>query len=152
MIEMLVGGVLYFIDRTIKRNVESKMTVGEEHDLGHGHFKLCLHHNYGSAGNMGAGNPKYVKMLSLLLTVLVNALFFFNLFSKKNTEKLSESFGLALLASGALSNTYDRMTRGYVTDYLRIMHGPKWFKRLIWNLADFGIIVGAIISLPDTWQ
>ena len=46
----------------------------------------------------------------------------------------------AMILAGALSNTYDRVERGYVVDYLKIGR-----KRAIYNLSDFLIIFGVII-------
>lgn len=143
MIELIPGGSAFAVDRRIKTKVEKTLTVGEEKDLAHGHLKLCLHHNYGVASNMGANNPVFVKILSVLISIIVSIIFLLS-FGNHGTKTLR--FGLSLLLGGAFSNTYDRLKNGYVTDYVRIMHGPKWFKSLIWNIADFAIIIGALVA------
>ena len=48
----------------------------------------------------------------------------------------------AFILGGALSNTYDRVERGYVVDYLKVGR-----KRAIYNLSDFFIIFGVILRL-----
>jgi len=143
MIEFLPGGSIFAFDRHVKNKMEETMTVGEEKDLCHGHLKLCLHHNYGSASNFGAGKPIIIKFVSIVLTILISILFILSLSTHGRT---SLKVGLSLLLGGAFSNTYDRVKRGYVIDYLRIMHGPSPFKKLIWNIADFAIIIGALLA------
>ena len=54
--------------------------------------------------------------------------------------------GLALLLGGAFSNTYDRLRRGYVVDY--VSFPVKWqaFRKIVFNCSDFCIIIGALLS------
>ena len=54
--------------------------------------------------------------------------------------------GLSLLLGGAFSNTYDRLRRGYVVDY--VSFPVKWqaFRKIVFNCSDFCIIIGALLS------
>lgn len=54
--------------------------------------------------------------------------------------------GLALLLGGAFSNTYDRLKRKYVVDYLSF--GVRWkgLRRIVFNVSDFCILIGAMLS------
>ncbi|MFM9124634.1 MAG: signal peptidase II, partial [Actinomycetota bacterium] len=45
-------------------------------------------------------------------------------------EVALEAVALGLLAGGALSNLFDRLTQGYVTDFLHLANFP------VFNLAD----------------
>jgi len=102
------------------------------------------HHNYGFAANMGAGKPAVVKAVSVLLTIWTTAIFIISLtFAGSRLLKV----GLSLLLGGAFSNTYDRVKRGYVVDYLQIPAGPRFIRRLIWNIGDYSIIVGAFLAV-----
>lgn len=47
--------------------------------------------------------------------------------------------GIALILGGAISNTYDRLVRKYVVDYIPIGH-------VVFNLSDFAIMAGALIT------
>ena len=59
------------------------------------------------------------------------------------------ALGLALLLGGAIGNLYDRVTLGYVIDfvdvYYRNYHWPAF------NVADSAITGGAILLLLDTF-
>jgi signal peptidase II len=48
---------------------------------------------------------------------------------------------IGLLAGGAASNLFDRLTQGRVTDFLQISRFP------VFNLADVAITVGVILLL-----
>ena len=56
-----------------------------------------------------------------------------------NIRKLS----LSLIIAGSLSNIFDRFTRGYVVDYIRIK--TKGADKVIFNLGDIFILLGSLI-------
>ena len=67
--------------------------------------------------------------------------------SEKKTGKELKKTGLAMLAGGGLSNLYDRYTKHHVVDYVRFQTGPKWFRRIIFNVSDFFIFIGAVLAV-----
>ena len=55
-------------------------------------------------------------------------------------------WGAALLCAGGLGNVLERLARGCVTDYIRFPKLPgKRLRRLVWNLADFMLLAGALL-------
>ena len=55
-------------------------------------------------------------------------------------------WGAALLCAGGLGNVLERLARGCVTDYIRFPKLPgKRLPRLVWNLADFMLLAGALL-------
>lgn len=130
MLEVIIALCVFFGDMRLKKFAETNKN-------------MYVHHNYGSAANFGAGNPKLVKVLSVIVTGIVSILFAASL--TRAGKHLLKS-GLALILGGAFSNTYDRIKKGYVTDYVRIPIGHGFFSRLVWNIADFAIIIGALIA------
>lgn len=135
MLEIIPGITAYIVDQKLKKEVESDRFISN---------KFTRHHNYGFASNLGAGQPKLVKVVSVLLSIWASALFVIS-FTFAGARMLR--CGLALLLGGAYSNTYDRVKKGYVIDYLQLPYGPKFIKRLIWNVGDFAIIIGALICV-----
>ncbi|MDE7359775.1 MAG: signal peptidase II, partial [Lachnospiraceae bacterium] len=53
--------------------------------------------------------------------------------------------GLALLLGGAYSNTYDRLTRKYVVDYVSFPVKNRRIRRIVFNISDFCIMIGALL-------
>jgi signal peptidase II len=54
---------------------------------------------------------------------------------------------LALILGGALGNLYDRVTLGYVVDFLDFHWSGKHFPAF--NIADSAISVGAVLILVE---
>lgn len=57
--------------------------------------------------------------------------------------RVADKIGLSILLGGAVSNLYDRLARHYVVDYFSIQYGK--LKKVVFNLGDFFIFLGAII-------
>jgi len=52
---------------------------------------------------------------------------------------------LGLQLGGALGNAIDRITRGFVVDFLHIFYEPLGFDYPIFNLADAAIVIGVLV-------
>lgn len=89
--------------------------------------------NYGFAGNKMDGFPKAVCGVSTVLTfVMCGAL----ALSPKRFK-----LPLALILGGAVSNTLDRVVRGYVVDYIPMGRG------VYGNLSDLSIFTGTAVGM-----
>ena len=55
--------------------------------------------------------------------------------------------GLALVMGGALGNVVDRVTLGYVVDFIRVHYGDWYFPAF--NVADSSITIGAGLLILD---
>ena len=54
---------------------------------------------------------------------------------------------MVFLLGGAYSNTYDRVKKGFVTDYLNFPKMPGKIKNIVFNISDFCIMVGCGLIL-----
>ena len=59
----------------------------------------------------------------------------------------SAQLGILLVLGGGLSNQYDRMRRGSVTDYIQLPHAGKKLRHLVWNLADVMLLGGVALTV-----
>ncbi len=91
--------------------------------------------NYGFVGNRMDRYPKAVACVSAALTGVMAVA----LAAAPDRLKLP----MALILGGALSNTADRVIRGYVVDYIPM--GKKYYG----NLSDFAIFAGAGLGAVD---
>lgn len=107
-----------------------------------GNIQILTYHNYGAFLNSGEKKPFWVKMISIFLTLGLTILFALT-FTKYGNKQLR--MGLAFLLGGAYSNTYDRIKRGYVVDYLNFPKLPGRMKNVVFNIADFCIMIGACL-------
>jgi len=133
---------IFILDLFIKNRIERKMEEGEERPLCGGRLVIRKYHNRGAFLDMGEKRQKGVALLSLCLTLFMTAVFLAT-FSFCGNAALKA--GLALLLGGAYSNTYDRLARKYVVDYVSFPVKNKKLSRIVFNISDFCIIVGALL-------
>ena len=93
--------------------------------------------------------PEIVLVLSFVLTAVCAILFLATL-GRAGSRLLK--VGLALLLGGAFSNTYDRLRRKYVTDYISFDAGSEHFRDTVFNIGDFAIAAGALFVIADAWR
>lgn len=138
----IIGGI-FLGDLLLKNNVEKKVTEGSTRELLGGAILLRKHHNKGAFLNMGEQNRPLVAAASVALT-LAAVIALFCSFGHYGNGMLR--MGLSLLLGGAFSNTYDRLKRKYVVDY--VSFGVKWkrLRRVVFNISDFCIIIGALLT------
>ncbi|MFP4321521.1 MAG: signal peptidase II [Anaerolineales bacterium] len=55
--------------------------------------------------------------------------------------------GMGMMMGGALGNALDRITRGYVVDFLHVFYEPIGFNYPVFNLADSGIVIGVFLLI-----
>lgn len=134
---------IFSMDLFVKNHMERTLGEGIEKEKAGGLIRLRKHHNKGAFLNAGQEKRAAVAAVSLLLTIVLTVFFIVTLGTKGNTALKT---GLSLLLGGAFSNTYDRLKRGYVVDYLSFCVGWKWFDRIIFNISDFCIIIGAFVT------
>lgn len=139
--------IIFFGDLYIKNRVEkyipAKGSGKNERELLGGRLLLRRHHNRGMVLNAGERWQPVVAAVSVVLTIVLTVVFFVSLGRRGNNLLRT---GLSLLLGGAFSNTYDRLKRKYVVDY--ISFGVKWkrLRNIVFNLSDFCIIIGALLT------
>lgn len=134
---------IFGIEWKLKNHIETTKEEGQEEKKCGGFLLIRKHHNRGAFLNFGENRQKCVAALSVLFAVALTVLFILTLgMSGKGLLK----WGLTLLLGGAYSNTYDRLARKYVVDYVSF-HLPWGINRVIFNIGDFCIMIGALLSV-----
>ncbi len=59
------------------------------------------------------------------------------------------ALSLSLILGGALGNLWDRLTLGYVVDFISVHYGGRYFPAF--NIADSAISVGAVCMLLESF-
>ena len=141
MMYAIIAGGIFLAELIIKAIVEKKGKMGVTKSLCGGKILLRKFHNKGFALNILEKKKTVVAMVSLLLTIIMTAgvLLFGNKWNK------FIKIGLSFVLGGAYSNTYDRLVRKYVVDYFSFNVPLKGIRRIIFNIGDFCIMIGAIL-------
>lgn len=143
MLDILAAGAVFGTDQLLKNHVEKSADMHGEKPLFRGKAALCRYHNKGAFLNLGERKSALMRALSVGLTAGVFVLFVLTLTHKGNGLLRA---GLSLLLGGAFSNTYDRLHRKYVVDYFSFRTGIRALDRVVFNLADFAIMIGALCA------
>jgi len=128
----------YFVKEYVEKHYkehQNKKALG-------GLILTTKYHNKGAFLDAGSSKTAFVKWISVGLTIVLTVLFIVTLGKK---GKMALKLGLAFLLGGAYSNTYDRIKRKYVVDYFRINAPFAFVRKVIFNISDFCIIIGALI-------
>lgn len=141
MIYLIIIGSIFLLELVIKTLVEKKGKLGTTKALCGGKLLLRKHHNKGVMLNIGQKKQPVVAALSLFLCMGITIV---ALLTGKRYNKLVKA-GMAILLGGAYSNTYDRLIRKYVVDYISFGVKNPRLRRIVFNLADFCIMIGAIL-------
>lgn len=131
----------FITDYIVKNKVEKQLKAGEILPVFHGKLLLRKFHNTGAMFSIGEKKQKEVAGISVLFTVFMTGVFVATLgYKGKGLLKT----GLSLILGGAYSNTYDRILRKFVVDYVSFPVKNKRLRNIIFNISDFAIIIGAL--------
>ncbi len=134
---------IFLGDLWIKNHIEKNIVDGEVRKKLAGILIIHKHHNKGAMLNVGERKRPIVAALSVVLSLVVAVIFVLS-FGQRGNNLLR--IGLSLLLGGAFSNTYDRLKRKYVVDYVSFDVKWKWFRKIVFNMSDFCIMIGALLT------
>ena len=143
MLYLGIIAAIFSLEFVIKTIVEKKGKTGVTKSVCNGKILLKKHHNRGFALNKGQKRPQVVAFVSFLLCLGITL---FALFAGGKYNRVVKT-GLSMILGGAYSNTYDRLFRNYVVDYVSIGVKNRKLCRVIFNIADFCIMIGAILVI-----
>lgn len=142
-----ISAIIIAVDLYTKHLVQNSFAYGDMLTIT-SFFDLVRYHNQGSAfgflAEAGGWKKIFFNSVSVLAIVVISYLI-----RKHATEKLF-CLGLALVLGGAIGNFYDRITLGYVVDFLNFhYHNIYW---PAFNVADSAICVGVACLLLDSFK
>ncbi len=136
---------LFAIDRASKIYFREKLLPGESLKVLGNWLRFTLVRNKGAA--FGFFQNKVLLLVILSLAVLSFFLYtFMHLSTESNLLKLSFS----LIIGGAIGNLYDRISYGYVVDFIDVDIPdiiPKYPRWPVFNLADSFITIGVFLMI-----
>lgn len=129
-------------DSLIKYAIERNHPDGELRPALHGKIMIRKFHNKGAMLNLGASRQQTMAVLSVIFTVFMTGVYVGTL-GTRGRHMLKT--GLSLILGGAYSNTYDRLFRKYVVDYVSFEVRNPRLRNIVFNLSDFGIMIGSCL-------
>ena len=142
-----ISSVIVVLDLYTKSLIQQAFAYGERLSIT-SYFELVRFHNEGAAfsflADAGGWQKWFFTAVSVVAVVVITYLII-----KHHTQKLF-CWGLALVLGGAIGNLYDRITLGYVVDFLYFHINNLYWPAF--NVADSAICVGVALLLWDSFK
>nr|WP_296032253.1 signal peptidase II [uncultured Dorea sp.] len=153
-------GTLFGVDMAVKQYIEENIEDTDEKSFCGSRIVIRKIYNRGFALSSMEDEPEKVKQVSIWTTI---AIFIMTALESFRDGHRFRKLALVLLSAGAASNTYDRVVRGKVIDYIgyrsperaksqsdsgsrrMIQKGKDFLENITANLADIYIFLGAMI-------
>ena len=113
------------------------------------YFNLTMAHNEGAAFSFLAQAGGWQRWFFIWLALIISVVLLVWLAKLKPTEKL-EAISLSLILGGAIGNVIDRISYGYVIDFIDLYIGHNHWP--VFNIADSAICIGAILLVADSFK
>ncbi|MFH1491833.1 MAG: signal peptidase II [Candidatus Omnitrophota bacterium] len=123
--------LIVLFDFLSKRLILNRLYFGESIPLIQGVFHISLVANRGSAFGLFKNLSSFFTVFSIIAVLVVGYLFL----TSRQTSKIYH-LSLSLILGGALGNLIDRISLGFVVDFLDFRIWP------VFNLADSAITIG----------
>lgn len=144
MIFLIVPAGVFLLDYFLKRYIEKNRIPGKEEKLIGNQVVITRMSNYGIAGSRFHKHPKLVCIMHGA-TMLAMGAVYIRLLMEQGRTGLKLSVGCIL--GGGASNFYDRICKGAVTDYVRFLVPCQRIRRLVFNVSDFFVFLGCMLSV-----
>ncbi len=142
-----ISAIIVALDLYTKSVIQQAFAYGERLTVT-SFFELVRFHNEGAAfsflADAGGWQKWFFTAVSVVAVVVITYLII-----KHNSQKLF-CWGLALVLGGAIGNLYDRVTLGYVVDFLYFHINDLYWPAF--NVADSAICVGVALLLWDSFK
>ncbi len=99
-------------------------------------FTIDYVKNYGAAFDLLSGNRIFLSITSIAISIIL--LFFI---VNKNNAKYIDLLSYSFILGGSLGNGIDRITKGYVLDFINI----NFINFPVFNVADISINIGVLL-------
>ncbi len=146
--EVWITLLIVVLDQLTKILVLQRIALHETVSVIPGLLNLTYVRNTGAAfGMLNAHDFAYKPVIVAALAVgaLLGILWYARTFAG---ESAAARYGFVLIVAGAVGNLIDRLTLGYVVDFVDFYVGTWHF--WAFNVADAAITVGATLFIADT--
>jgi signal peptidase II len=144
---LLVAGValaVFVLDRITKAWVIANIPLGTARPVVGDYVRIVHAQNTGAAFGL---LPERTTLLSVLSVIAVLAIVYYYRQIASNSSLVSATLGMQL--GGAFGNLLDRVTQGYVVDFVDVGVGDIRF--WAFNVADSSIVIGIFLVTAALW-
>lgn len=145
---LALSAVILVLDLVTKYLASSHLDYALPVNVIPGFFNLTLLHNTGAAFSFLATESGWQRWFFIALASLVSLALIKWLQTLQGDRWMA--IAITLILGGALGNLYDRITLGYVVDFLHFFWNDYHFPAF--NIADTAISIGAAMMILDLFR
>ena len=135
--------IIALIDQITKYLATANLVYGDPHALIPG-INLTLFHNTGAAFSFLADQGGWQRWFFAILTTMISLGLIVWLKFLSHEERATR-IAICLILGGAIGNLFDRLTWGYVIDFIQLYYSSWYWP--IFNVADASITIGAVLLI-----
>lgn len=144
---LLLSAAVCALDLATKAWASAAFRLGEVREVTP-FFNLVLWHNPGAAFSFLADAGGWQRWFFIAVTILVVGMLLAMVRKQPGNGRLGLAVGLVV--GGALGNLWDRVTLGYVVDFIQLHAGGYYWPAF--NVADSAITIGILLILWDGFR
>ena len=144
---LVLSAAIIALDLATKAWISSVLRLGEVREVT-SFFNLVLAHNTGAAFSFLAGAGGWQRWFFAVIAFTISIAIVVVL--RSHTGNRLFALALALVLGGAIGNLHDRVTLGYVVDFVQVHAGGYYFPAF--NIADSAITVGVVLLIWDSFR
>ncbi|MBA3870560.1 MAG: signal peptidase II [Anaerolineae bacterium] len=145
---LIIVGLVLAVDQITKRMVVNDLIVGESRHIIpflSPFFQIIRSHNTGASFGL---LPNAGDLFAIVAVIVVLVLVY--MYPRIPDEKRLAWLATGLIIGGALGNVLDRLSYGYVVDFINYQI-PGVISNVS-NLADHAIVLGVILFFISSWR
>jgi signal peptidase II len=139
-----IGGAIIILDQITKTLVRMNLALGETWSPWEWLEPYARIVNWKNTGAAFGMLPSLGDFITILAIVVAIAIVYY--FPQVPREDWTMRLAMGLEFGGAVGNLFDRLTIGWVTDFVSIWRFP------VFNVADLSITLGVIVLLLGVWS
>jgi len=139
-----IGGAIIILDQITKTLVRMNLALGETWSPWEWLEPYARIVNWKNTGAAFGMLPNLGDFITILAIVVAIAIVYY--FPQVPREDWTMRLAMGLEFGGAVGNLFDRLTIGWVTDFVSIWRFP------VFNVADLSITLGVIVLLLGVWS
>jgi len=148
---LVLSFIIIILDQITKIVAAQELMLGESLPV-FSWLNITLLHNTGAAFSFLSDAGGWQRLFFIVLASVVSLFILFWMYSLSEKKKWL-FFALAFVLGGALGNLWDRVTLGYVIDFIDVsLSFLPWRIFNPWpafNIADSAIFIGAVMLIID---
>ena len=135
---IFISFIIFIFDQSTKYSINENYKLWVDKDLIL--FSIDYVKNYGAAFNIFSGSRIFLSAVSLIITIIL----LYIILLKNNINNI-DLLSYSLILGGTIGNGFDRITKGYVIDFINL----NFIDFPIFNIADISINIGLFIIIYE---